>query len=184
MKIQTIGNYAELLRREGLLINHISTEKEAGEITQISCYSGEIREGAMFLCKGAAFRETYLSEAILRGAKCYVSEKEYPAGKGIPCLLVSDIRRAMAALAEAFYGYPADQMRIVGITGTKGKTTTAYYVRAVLDTWLARRGEKPSAIFSSIETYDGVRREPAKLTTPESLDLQRHLRTAVDVGVS
>ena len=69
MKIQTIGNYAELLRREGLLINHISTEKEAGEITQISCYSGEIREGAMFLCKGAAFRETYLSEAILRGAK-------------------------------------------------------------------------------------------------------------------
>lgn len=184
MKIQTIGNYAELLRREGVLINHIPAEKENREITQISCDSREIREGAMFLCKGAAFRETYLSEAVLRGAQCYVSEKEYPAGKGIPCLLVSDIRRVMAVLAEAFYGYPADQMRIVGITGTKGKTTTAYYVRAVLDTWLERRGEKPSAIFSSIETYDGVRREPAKLTTPESLDLQRHLRTAADAGVS
>ncbi len=142
MKIQTIGNYAELLRREGLLINHISTEKEAGEITQISCYSGEIREGAMFLCKGAAFRETYLSEAILRGAKCYVSEKEYPAGKGIPCLLVSDIRRAMATLAEAFYGYPADQMRMWELPERREKqrrhiTFGQYWIPG----WQRREGE-------------------------------------------
>lgn len=184
MKLQTIGACAAVLEAKGLLKNRVTEETAKRAVLQLSCYSREVREGTLFLCKGAAFHEKYLSEAVLRGASAYVSEQEYPAGREIPCLLVQDIRSAMAALAEAFYDYPADRLRIIGVTGTKGKTTTVYYIRAILDAWLSMQGEKPSALLSSIETYDGVNHAPAQLTTPEPLDLQRYLRTAVDAGVS
>lgn len=184
MKNKTIGYYAALLAEAGLLIGDISEETAAREIRQISCNSKEVCEDSLFLCKGAAFRAKYLTEALMRGAAAYVSEKEYPEGKDAKVLLVTDIRKAMAVLGEAFYEYPAEKLRIIGITGTKGKTTTAYYIRSILDTWLADQKKKESAILSSIESYDGEEYRPARLTTPETLDLQKYLRKTVDAGVT
>lgn len=183
MKNHTMGSCVEVLKKENLLINRITDRATEKEIRQISCHSDSVCPGTLFICKGSAFRGRYLEEALKKGAVAYVSEREYPEGNSADALLVTDIRRAMAVLAEMFYDYPSRQMRIVGITGTKGKTTTAYYVRSVLDTWLKERGEKQSAILSSIESYDGKKYEPAKLTTPEPLDLQNYLRRAVDAGV-
>ena len=184
MKRYTMKYYVELLKKEGLLENIVSNGAEKEEICRISCHSGTVSRGTLFICKGAAFRGSYLKEAAEKGALAYVSEKEFPEGKGMAALLVKDIRRAMAVLAEAFYENPAKKLRIIGVTGTKGKTTTAYYIRAVLDEWLSKQGQKPSAILSSIETYDGVEYRPAVLTTPEPLELQKYLRTAVDAGIS
>ena len=72
---------------------------------------------------------------------------------------------------------------MVGFTGTKGKSTSAYYLKSVLDAWQAgqRRGE--TGVISSIDTYDGVERFESHLTTPEPLDLQRHLAHAADAGL-
>ena len=88
----------------------------------------------------------------------------------------------MGLLADRFYGHPSGKLHITGITGTKGKTTTAYYIKSIVDTWLAAQGHRESALLSTIVTDDGVERKPAKLTTPEPLDLQRHLSNAVSAG--
>ncbi len=90
--------------------------------------------------------------------------------------------RPWACLADRAYGHPSGALTITGITGTKGKTTTAYYIKSIVDAWLAGQGHRESAMLSTIVTDDGVERRPAKLTTPEPLDLQRHLWNAVSAG--
>lgn len=89
----------------------------------------------------------------------------------------------MALLADLCYGHPSGRLKVVGFTGTKGKSTSAYYLKSVLDAWQAgqRRGE--TGVISSIDTYDGVERFESHLTTPEPLDLQRHLAHAADAGL-
>lgn len=184
MRNKTTEYYAGILEDAGILVRRMFRKKNDTQIRQITCNSKEVCEGSLFLCKGAAFRAKYLTEALAKGAAAYVSESEYPEGEGAEALLVTDIRKAMVVLGEAFYEHPAEQLRIVGITGTKGKTTTAYYIRSILDTWLAEQKKKESAILSSIESYDGEEYRPARLTTPETLDLQKFLRNTVNAGVS
>src|SRR5699024_2937457 len=84
--------------------------------------------------------------------------------------------------ADRAFGHPSGELKITGITGTKGKTTTAYYFKSIVDTWLAGQNHRESALLSTIVTDDGVERKPAKLTTPEPLDLQKHLFHAVSAG--
>lgn len=98
-------------------------------------------------------------------------------------IIVKDIRLAMAVLANMFYDEPWRKLELVGITGTKGKSTTAYFIRAILDRYLQRMGKPLSAIISSIDTYDGVERFESHLTTPEAMMLQRHFANAVDSGI-
>ncbi|MBR0085771.1 MAG: UDP-N-acetylmuramoyl-L-alanyl-D-glutamate--2,6-diaminopimelate ligase, partial [Lachnospiraceae bacterium] len=83
--------------------------------------------GTLFICKGAAFKEAYLASAIEKGAASYISETEYETGKDIPHIIVSDIRMAMCYLANIYFGFPHWDLTLIGITGTKGKSTTAYY---------------------------------------------------------
>ena len=87
-------------------------------------------------------------------------------------------------LGEAFYDYPAKSLHVTALTGTKGKTTTAYYLQSMLDACLKKQGGNGCALLSSIEYYDGKTREASTLTTPESLELCRHMRNAVDAGLS
>ncbi len=179
-----LGAYYQLLLRHGLLADRTPPGADLTRtVSLVSCDSKRVLPDTLFLCKGAGFKEDYLRSAMEQGAFAYVSEIPYP-GVPLPCIRVTDIRRAMGLLADLAYGHPSGALRITGITGTKGKTTTAYYLNAILDGWLAAQGRRRSALLSTIVTDDGVERRPAKLTTPEPLDLQRHLfhAASADVG--
>ena len=89
----------------------------------------------------------------------------------------------MPLLARKFYQIPEDALHYIGITGTKGKTTTAYYIKAVFDEFMEQTGGSPIAFFTSVETYDGRERKPSRITTPESMELYRHFRNAYDSGI-
>lgn len=155
--------------------------REDLEIKEISYDSREVEEDWLFFCKGKAFKEEYLHSAISRGVKVYISEVAYQAEAY--AIIVSDIRRAMISVAAYFFNYPDDNLAIIGVTGTKGKTTTVKFLKSILDEHLIKNGKKPCGIISSINVYDGVVDEESKLTTPESIPLYRHLYHAVESGL-
>lgn len=176
----------------------------AKEVTGVTYNSKEAGEGSLFVCKGAHFREKYLEDAIAGGAVCYVrqdpegrvyepsecsTDKAAPA-KGIfkkdECvsIYVSDIRKAMPVIAETFYGRLSDELKVIGITGTKGKSTTTYFMRYILDDYMAATGGRRSAVCSGIDNYDGVIEEESHLTTPEIMELYRHMANALSSGIS
>lgn len=149
--------------------------------------SRAVEEGNLFVCKGAGFRPAFLASAVERGATAYLCKgvgeglsipSELVAAAAVtPALVVSDVRRAMALVTPVIYRHPEDQLHVVGITGTKGKSTVAYMLRSIL----VAAGQEPS-ILGSIETDDGKVRYESHNTTPEAPDLWRHLRNTVDAG--
>ncbi len=150
-------------------------------IERVACDSREVVPGTLFICKGAAFKEEYLASAIEAGAVAYVSERAYPAAK-VPSIIVSDIRAAMAALADSAYSHPSAKLSICAFTGTKGKTTSAFYLKGILDARAEREGRSRTPIISTILTDDGTGECPAHLTTPEPLELEQNIANAVVNG--
>ena len=185
MKYYTLREYAELLRENGLLKEFTSGEgkEENTTVSYLTYDSRKVREGTLFICKGAAFREEYLDDAAKKGAVAYVSERPYGSVE-LPHILTEDIRRAMPLLADKYNNSPWKNMTVVGIGGTKGKSTSAYYMKAVVDDYMKASNGRESAIFSSIDTYDGVIKEESHITTPEAVELQEHFRNALDSGIS
>ena len=171
-----LSSLLSVLEMAGLLISH---EGDLPTIRHLSFDTRDLRSDTLFFCKGVHFKVDYLKQAAANGAVAYVSEKRYDE-VALPCVLVSDIRRAMSVLALFHYDHPAEKLKTVGITGTKGKSTTAYYIKSIFDVAM----EKECAILSSIDNYDGVIREEAHLTTPEAIPLQRHFVNAVESGIS
>ncbi len=150
-------------------------------IKQITYDSKAVKSGCLFACKGAAFKKQYLEDAVKNGAVCYVSEIDYEI-ENAAAIIVNDIRRAMPYIAQLHYDIP-DDFYCIGITGTKGKTTTAYYLKAVFDEYMAEI-EKPEVGFmTTVETYDGKERISSGITTPESFEIYRHFRNAYDSGI-
>ena len=182
MKQYTLESYARRLREKHLLVKGQFPEVKDTLITGLTYNSREVTPGTLFVCKGAAFKEEYVADAEARGAVCYVSETLYH-NTSLPAMLVSDIRRSMPYLADLFFGSPSTQLHLTGITGTKGKSTTTYYLKAILDDFLADRKEPESAVISSIDTYDGKTLQESHITTPESIELMRHFRNAVDSNI-
>ncbi len=176
-----LGEYYQLLLKHGLLADPTPLSADlTRRVEAVTCDSRSAVPGSLFICKGAQFRPEYLAQALDRGAFAYVSETPYdlPA----PCLRVTDVRAAMGLLADAAWGHPSGKLSVVGITGTKGKTTTAYFLKSVLDCWREKEGLHGVGLLSTIVTDDGAQRKPAVLTTPEPLDLQRHLWNAANAG--
>ena len=107
-----LSEYVELLADEGLLAAPVAVGGLlAQEVELVACDSQRVVANTLFICKGAHFREGYLADAAARGAIAYVSELEYPA-VDLPCILVSDVRRAQAHLATFFYGDPWKQVKV------------------------------------------------------------------------
>ena len=176
-----LGDYYQLLQKNNLLADQTPLSADLTKpVSSVTCDSRSNVPGSLFLCKGAAFKAEYLAEALRRGAFAYVSDTPYPLPA--PCIRVTDIRRAMGLLADRAWGHPSGALDVVGITGTKGKTTTAYFLKSILDLWRVSQNLHPVGLLSTIVTDDGAQRRPAKLTTPEPLDLQRHLWNAVNAG--
>lgn len=182
MKIYSLKAYSELLSEAGLLVEQ-QIYDDTIAIEHITFNSKDTRPMTLFTCKGAAFSAKYLDEAISNEIACYLSEQKYETSAEISYFIVSDVRKAMALIANFFYDKAYEKLSLVGITGTKGKSTTAYYVKYILDEYLQAIGEKPSGIVSSIDTYDGKIFEESHLTTPEAFQLHQHFDNAVQSGI-
>mgnify|MGYP000163710007 CR=1 FL=1 len=175
-----LGDYYQLLLRHGLLADAAPlTADLTHPVSLVSCDSKLVIPNTLFVCKGVKFKEEYLRSAMEQGAFAYVSEREYPAVP-LPCIRVTDIRKAMGLLADRAYGHPSGALRITGITGTKGKTTTSHFTQALIN---AVSGGK-AALFSSVDNcLDGHTYVESDLTTPESMDAFRMMREAADNGM-
>lgn len=158
-------------------------------ITGIDCNSQVAAPQHIFACKGAAFKAAYLAQALAQGACCYMCEANKAreladACPGATQLVVTNIRHAMAVCSPIAWGRPDKQLCCIGVTGTKGKSTTTYMLRSILEAHCAARGitsthaASPVGIIGSISTYDGIINEKSTNTTPEAPDLWRHLHNA------
>lgn len=169
------------LLREHHLLNHVSNLTDF-TATSVSYDSRKVQKGTLFFCKGN-FKPEYLAMAKQSGAIAYVAEQEYPEGAGLPAIIVNNEQKAMALLGAAFYGDPQNDLFIIAITGTKGKTTTAYFADNVLEA----STNSHVALFSTQDRILGNRptdRFKSDLTTPESLDLFHDMRQAVNNGMT
>lgn len=175
--MKQLGDFVAALQTHGLLI---TAPAENPAIAQVSYSSQSVEAGTLFVCKGAAFKEQYLLDAAQKGAVAYVSQVVYDVD--LPCVLVSSALDALSICAQLHFDYPASKLTLVSVTGTKGKSTTCCYIKSILDGYLAQKGEQPAAIISSVYMDDGVTAFVPRMTTPESLDLQRHLHNAVQSG--
>lgn len=148
------------------------------EITAVTANSREKTASALFFCiHGARFdAHDYAPEALKNGCAALVVERWLPLD--VPQVLVSSGRGAMARMAAAFYGHPARRMKLIGITGTKGKTTTSYMVKSIVE----QAGLK-CGLIGTTGSMIGQRRMEAQLTTPDPIELQRTLRVMADEGV-
>jgi len=185
MTMHTLKEYLTVLDCNELIeVYRIRQSDLEIKISHISFDSKDMRKGGIFVCKGAHFFREYLTDAIKNGAICYISESEYETeDPNFPRIIVNDIRKAMALLANFFYGEAWKELKLIGITGTKGKSTTTYYVKHIIDHYQKQRGKPRSAVISGIDVDDGVIFEESHLTTPESLTLHRHFRNAVSSGM-
>lgn len=144
------------------------------------CYdSRKAAPGSLFFCKGLNFKEDFLRSAVEEGIDTYIAETPYEVtANGI---IVTDIHKAMAVIAQVFFDNPQEKLTTIAITGTKGKTTTAYFTKAVLN----KMTDHKVAFFSSEEiTVDGRTYEKSHLTTPEALDLFAMMAQAVENGLT
>ena len=179
----SLKEYITALEEKGLLVSHTLDEALLAQPIECLTYDTRTLSGkALFLCKGAHFKAEYVAQAFAKGAIAYIAEQEFSACE--PHILVNDIRYAMVVLGQLFYDRVTDRLVSVGITGTKGKSTTAYYMRAILNSWLAAEGKRDCAILSSIDNYDGVISEESHITTPEVLELYQHFENAYESDIS
>ena len=183
-RIVTIKDFTEVFEKAGLLVSASEDPDFTGKtVSGVTYNSKEAGDGYLFVVKGAHFKEQYLEDALNAGAVCFVRESAVAEAGDSRGIYVSDIRKAMPIIAETFYGKLSDRLRMIGITGTKGKSTTSYFMRYILDDYMAEQGKPRTAICSSIENYDGVIDEESRLTTPEIMELYRHMSNALNCGI-
>lgn len=184
---RSLSAYADLLDHAGILVARPEAAVEATTtISFATDDSREVQPGTLFVCKGAAFKREYLVNALTAGAVAYVSEVDYEVdeelGRHVPCLIVSDIRAALALIADALYDHPSGRVNVCAFTGTKGKTTSVYYLRSMLAEHAKEHGLPAPAFLTGVEYDDGVERGESLLTTPESFELERRIAHAAEAG--
>lgn len=149
------------------------------EITELVYDSRKIVPGCMFVCiKGAAFDgHSCVAQAAAQQAAAVVAERDVEIPEGLTVIRVADTRQALAELSAAWFGHPAEQLKTIGVTGTKGKTTTTYMVKSILESAGIKTG-----LIGTIEAVIGETHIPAANTTPESYVIQKYFRQMADAG--
>lgn len=158
---------------EPFLSRQMKTKLQQVRVKRLAYHSDNVTPGTLFFCLPGGKRDghAYAAGAAGRGAAALVVSRSVPLSKsGIPVIAVRDTRLALSAAAARFYGFPAHKMKMIGITGTDGKTTTAYFVGSIFEA----AGYNTAILGSNGLIIKGIRRKFA-LTTPQSLDLQEHL---------
>ena len=183
---RSLGSYADVLADAGIVLGDVRDEARGIEIAYATDDSRRVVPRTLFVCKGAAFRREYLLQALAAGAVAYVSEVDYEVdgevGHEVPRVLVNDIRTALGLLADAAYDHPSGRVKVCAFTGTKGKTTSAYYLRSILSEHAREMGRPVPALLTGVEYDDGVECGDSLLTTPESFELERRFANAASVG--
>jgi UDP-N-acetylmuramoyl-L-alanyl-D-glutamate--2,6-diaminopimelate ligase len=172
------GLVAALVRQE--LAPHVS---DAGAldrpVTGLAYDSRKVRRGDVFVALVGQHTDgtRFAADAVERGAHAVVSESRAPAGTAVPWVQVHDARLALAVTAAEIYRHPSHELAVVGITGTNGKTTTAYVMASIFD-----EAGSTCGLIGTVAYRVGREEREASRTTPEASDLQALLREMVDNG--
>jgi UDP-N-acetylmuramoyl-L-alanyl-D-glutamate--2,6-diaminopimelate ligase len=147
------------------------------EVSGLAYSSRSVLPGTLFFCV-PGFRadgHDFAPDAVARGAVALVCQR--PLGLGVPEVIVDDVRAAMGPAAARFYGDPTAELEVVGVTGTNGKTTTAFLVRHLLEA-----GGRQAGLLGTVKRVVGGVEEEVERTTPEAIDLQATFRAMLDGG--
>lgn len=149
------------------------------EISTLINDSRKVGKGSAFVCISGAVVDghDFISDVAAKGAAAVIVEKDVDAPRDMTVIRVPDTRYALALMSAAYFGYPADKMKIIGITGTKGKTTTTYMIKSILE----GVGHKVGLI-GTIEAVIGDETIPAANTTPESYTIHQYFAKMVEAG--
>lgn len=149
------------------------------EISALVYDSRKVTQGSVFVCISGAVRDghDFIPEVAAKGAAAIVVEKEAALPEDITVIRVADSRLALAQMSAAYFGYPSEKLKTIGITGTKGKTTTAYMVRSILEGAGIKTG-----LIGTIEAIIADEVIPANNTTPESYVVQEYFHKMVNAG--
>lgn len=167
-----------MLLSELAMATGLRYEGEDTDICSIEYDSRRVKKGSLFCCiVGAMFDgHSFAQSALDSGATALLVERKLPLPA--PQIVVKNARKAMAEMAAAFYGYPQREMMMLGVTGTNGKTTTTYMVKAI-----AEQAGKKVGVIGTIRNLIGNESIHTDRTTPESVDLFRILRMMADAHV-
>ncbi|KOY74787.1 UDP-N-acetylmuramyl-tripeptide synthetase [Apilactobacillus kunkeei] len=175
-----IDEIKTILTEHGLIQEIVSGEDVSFD--EVTYDSRNVKPNTLFFCKGN-FKPEYLAMAKEMGATGYVAEQKYDEGNGLTQIIVNNVQKAMSLVGAAFYCYPQNDLFVIAYTGTKGKTTSSYFAKSILD----NTNDNKTALISTIDTVVGnepSQRFKSHLTTPESLDIFNYMRQAVDNGMT
>ncbi len=153
------------------------------QIKEVVYDSRKVTEGSLFICieGGTVDGHTFIPDVVKKGAKALIVTKDVsdllPEDADVTVIKVNDSRYALAFISAAYFGHPAEKLKVIGITGTKGKTTTTYLVKSILE----HAGHKVGLV-GTIEAVIGQEHIPANNTTPESYVLQEYFAKMVEAG--
>src|SRR4051794_22601731 len=160
-----------------MTVRELLGDGPAVEIGGLAYDNRAVEPGTLFFCVPGFTRDghEFAPDAVARGAAALVVAR--PLGLGVPEVRVPDVRAAMAVAAARFYGDPTARLPVVGITGTNGKTTTAFLVRSLLEA-----GGRRCGLLGTVTSVVAGEGRPTGRTTPEAIDLQKTFREMLDGG--
>ncbi|GAA0177260.1 UDP-N-acetylmuramoyl-L-alanyl-D-glutamate--2,6-diaminopimelate ligase [Clostridium sediminicola] len=150
------------------------------EVNKIEYDSRKVEKGDIFICiKGFKVDgHDYIQNAIEKGASVIIAAKSSKVDEHITFITVEDTRKTLALVSANFYGNPSKKLKVIGITGTNGKTTSTFMIKAILE----KAGYK-TGLVGTIANYIGTTKIKSERTTPESLELQKLFRKMIDENV-
>ena len=166
------------------LIEDMDYEVLAGrvdtEVTTLVYDSRKVGKGAVFVCISGSVRDAhdFIPDVVAKGAAAVIVEKDVELQEGVTYIKVANSRLALACMSAAYFDHPARKLKTIGITGTKGKTTTTYMVKSILESAGIKTG-----LIGTIESIVGEKRIPSANTTPESYRVQELFHEMVEAGL-